>query len=1103
MKANNPFRTYCTNLVQTNEIKSSLENHNKIQLSGLVGSSYSLTTSAVIKNSKRPNLFIFQDKESASYFLDDLENLIKNEILFYPASNRRLYQIDEAENSNVILRSEVLSKLNIENNPIIVTYSEALLEKVISKKDLKKNTIDIQKNDEIEIGELENNLQNLNFEKVDFVIEPGQYSIRGGILDVYSYADEYPIRLEFYDTIIESIRSFDVNNQLSISEKDKIVIIPNTENKKNDSTKVSFLNYLPSNTIIWIKDVAYTKELLDDYLNKSKEQFKNNKIKQDPEELFTNGEYFVNELSNFSVIESSSVTFFDTQKNISINTSNLTVINKRFDFLKKDLIKNKEIGIQNIILCSSEEQEARFKKIFDNYTEDIEYRCVIFPLYKGYIDYTNKYAIYTDHQIFDRHYKFKLKTKFNNKQAITIKQLTELKVGDYITHIDHGIGKFEGLFKINNNSKKQEVIKLTYKDGDILYIGIHSLHKIAKFSSKEGVKPKINQLGSPAWKRTKEKTKQKVKKIAFDLINLYAKRKIKKGFAFSPDSYLQHELEASFIYEETPDQIKTSNEIKIDMEKEMPMDRLVCGDVGFGKTEIAIRAAFKAIADSKQVAVLVPTTILALQHYKTFKKRLKNLPCNVDYINRFKTSKEQKETIENLSKGRIDILIGTHRIVSKDVKFYDLGLLIVDEEQKFGVNIKDKIKLIKESIDTLTLSATPIPRTLQFSLLGARDLSIINTPPPNRQSVETNITVMNQELIRNAINYEISRNGQVYFIHNRIENIKEISGIIQKLCPNAKIKFGHGQMDGKKLEELMIDFIEGDFDVLVSTTIIENGVDVPNANTIIINNAQNFGLSDLHQMRGRVGRSNKKAFCYLISPPLHTISQESKKRLTALEQFSALGSGFKIAMRDLDIRGAGDLLGADQSGFINEIGFETYQKILDEAIEELKKEKFNELFKDDKNQFYIQDCQLETDLEILIPENYVSNVSERLNLYKEINNLKTEIEINNFILKIKDRFGSIPKNIMSMFDAIRMRWLSKEIGFERIVIKKGVMRAYLPISKNTLYYNSFQFKKVLDFLKNYSKSCEMNEKNERLSLKLNNINSIESALNICKNILSS
>ena len=721
-----PLLTYFGEPKQTEAIKTALEKTQaKIQLTGLIGSSFSLTASAVVRESNNPHLFIFRDKEEASYFINDLENLLNNEVFFFPASYRRAYQFEETDNANILLRIEVLNKLNQKRNPIIITYSEALSEKVVSRKELKKHTIGLKIADKIEIDDLEEMLLHLNFEKVDFVIAAGQYSIRGGILDVYSFADEYPFILEFFDTEIESIRTFDINTQLSINAENKITIIPNTEAKKSLDAQVSVLEYLPKNSIIWAKDIAYTKGILDDYFKRANEEHK--RIEEStiqhlsPKNLFTNGYEFTSELENFSIIETHQQSFFKSDEKIEINTTSLTKINKQFDLLKEDLKKNQQEGLQNIILCSSDEQEERFNAIFKHSQEELSYQCILFSLHAGFIDYTNKQAIYTDHEIFDRHHKFKSKTKFIDNQAITIKQLNSLEIGDFVTHIDHGIGRFEGLHKIENHGKYQEVIKLTYKEGDILYISIHSLHKIAKYSGKEGLEPKRNQLGSPIWKNAKEKTKTKVKQIAFNLIQLYAKRKLKKGFAYSPDTYLQHELEASFMYEDTPDQSKATADIKADMENEMPMDRLICGDVGFGKTEVAIRAAFKAVADNKQVAVLVPTTILALQHYKTFKKRFKHLPCAVDYINRFKTLKEQKETLTKLARGGIDILIGTHRIVGKDVKFLDLGLLIIDEEQKFGVNIKDKLKLFKENIDTLTLSATHIPRTLQFSLLGARD----------------------------------------------------------------------------------------------------------------------------------------------------------------------------------------------------------------------------------------------------------------------------------------------------------------------------------------------------------------------------------------------
>ena len=1082
---------------QVSNIEYALEKKfNKIKLTGFIGSSLAYTASSIILKKNQPNIFILKDKESASYFANDIENLLNKSIYFFPASFKKDYQIKKNDNANTLLRVEVLNKINSTRNPIIVTYSEAVIEKVISQKELQKKSVQLNVKDNFQIDKLTSILEEMNFVKVDFILEPGQYAIRGGIVDIFSYSNENPYRIEFFDTTIESIRTFKINNQLSIQNEKEVKIIPNTELEKIQQKKICFLEYLPKTTIVWADDINYT-------LNSTKNYFKKIEDKEiDRNPLFTSKEQFVKVLEKFTVIESNSHSYFTPQHEVKLDTDFLTRFNKQFDLLKQEMQKHTKQGIQNIILCSSEEQEKRFTAIFDQ-NEKIKYECIHFTLHQGYIDYTNNKAIYTDHEIFERHYKYKTRTKFNKEKAITIQQLTNLLIGDFVIHIDYGIGKYEGLHKIKVNDKEQEVLKLTYQNGDILYTSIHSLHKISKYSGKEGVTPKINQLGSNVWKKKKEKTKSKVKQIAFNLIQLYAKRKIKKGFAFSSDTYLQHELESSFIFEDTPDQIKATNDIKKDMENHNPMDRLVCGDVGFGKTEVAIRAAFKAVCDNKQVAILVPTTILALQHFKTIKKRLREFPCSIDYISRFKSKKQQKSTIEKISSGQIDIIIGTHRLVSKDVIFKDLGLLIIDEEQKFGVNIKDKIKIIKENIDTLTLSATPIPRTLQFSLLGARDLSIINTPPPNRQSVETNIINMSHEKIREAIMYEIQRNGQIYFVHNRIENINEVGNLIQGLCPEAKIKIGHGQMEGSKLEELIIEFIEGEFDVLVSTTIIENGVDIPNANTIIINNAQNFGLSDLHQMRGRVGRSNKKAFCYLISPPTNIISQESRKRLDALEQFSTLGSGFKIAMRDLDIRGAGDLLGADQSGFINDIGFDTYQKILNEAIEELKQEKFDSLLNDKKDKFYVKDCQIDTDLQILIPDNYVASVNERLSLYKEINNTENEKDINNFSIKIKDRFGKIPDEVENLFNILRLKWIAKKIGFERIILKENTMRAFLPIKSQLNYYNSNEFQKVLNYLKLNNNHCEIKEIKEKLFLKILFIDSAYVALKACQNIYNS
>ena len=1110
MKLKNPRKKITSNLIlekffNSDAVKELQENLNsdlkKIHFQGNVGSSFAVYSASILSTSIQNHVFILKDKEEALYFINDLENIIKKVVLFLPASQRRSFQLNESNNSNILLRSEVLNKLNNSKKNIIITYPEALFEKVISKSELIKKTISLEIKTTIEIEKLESLLEKEKFEAVDFVTDPGQYSIRGGIVDIFSYANEYPYRIVFDEDEIESIRTFNINSQLSISDKKKVLVIPNTNRKETLSKQSSFINYLNQKTIIWIKDLSYTKAKIDELYKNTIFDFQKNSVKEKSNynDFFIKGKELINALKEYKTIELENP-YFKPQNTIQVKCEPQIHFNKNINLLIDKLNDNISNNIQNIISCSSKEQENRFYNLFEEKFNSSEIKIIKNSVHEGFCDQINKVEIFTDHQIFNRYHKFKSKTKFSDKQSITLKQLTNLKIGDYVTHIDHGIGQFNGLHKISNDNVKQEVIKLSYKGGDILYISIHALHKISKYSAKEGSIPKINQLGTPAWSKSKEKTKNRVKKIAFDLIKLYAKRKKNKGFAFSGDSYLQNELEASFIYEDTIDQSKATNAIKEDMEKITPMDRLVCGDVGFGKTEIAIRAAFKAITDNKQVAVLVPTTILALQHFKTFSKRLKNFPCKIDYINRFRTKKEQKKIIEELNEGKIDIVIGTHRIVGNDIIFKDLGLLIIDEEQKFGVNIKEKLKAFKSNVDTLTLTATPIPRTLQFSLLGARDLSIINTPPPNRQSIETKIIGLNEDIISNAISYEISRNGQVFYVHNKIENIEEVANFLRRLCPDAKIKTGHGQMQGNQIEILMNDFIEGKFDILVCTTIIENGVDIPNANTIIINNAQNFGLSDLHQMRGRVGRSNKKAFCYLISPPTHQISDDSRKRLNALEQFSNIGSGFKIAMRDLDIRGAGDLLGADQSGFINEIGFEMYQRILDEAIEELKEEKFKNLFHDEKEKFIVKDCQLDTDLEILIPEEYVSNVEERINLYQQLNKIDNYEELSNFKNKLIDRFGKTPKELEILFSAVILKWIGKEIGFEKIIFKNHILRGYFTSNKKSSYFESKQFKKVLSFLKNKPKSCELKEVKDKLVLKKDNLIGIDLAINFLNEI---
>lgn len=1059
----------------------------KIHITGLVGASASLVLAEAFKNTERPFLLIFNDKEEAAYHLNDLEAILgDNDVLFYPGSYRRPYQIEETDNANVLLRSEVLNRINSRKKPaVIVTYPDALFEKVVTKKELEKNTLKISVGDQLSIDFVNEVLFEYQFHRTDFVIEPGEFSVRGGILDVFSFSNDEPFRIEFFGDEVESIRSFDVETQLSLEQQKKITVIPNIDASTSQSNRISFLKYINDKTIVFIKNPNLLYSGIDSLFAKAEEAFSSMRdgIKQlEPETLFCTSSLLKEELKAFTaVVMQKSL----SAEAIDFKTNPQPSFNKQFDLLIENLNENSEKGYKNYIFCSSEQQAKRFHDIFEDAHLDVkQFETVVFSLHQGFIDDLQKRVCYTDHQIFERYHKFQLKNGYAKKQAITLKELTNLEIGDYVTHIDHGIGKFGGLQKIDVEGKKQEAIKLVYGERDILYLSIHSLHKISKYNGKDGKPPKIYKLGSNAWKALKQKTKTRVKEIAFNLIELYAKRKLQKGFAYDPDSYLQHELESSFIYEDTPDQMTATEDVKRDMENEQPMDRLVCGDVGFGKTEVAIRAAFKAVDNGKQVAVLVPTTILAFQHFKTFTERLKDMPVTVDYLNRFRTAKERKTTLENLASGKLDIVIGTHQLVNKAVKFKDLGLLIIDEEQKFGVAVKDKLKLIKENVDTLTLTATPIPRTLQFSLMAARDLSVITTPPPNRYPIETNVIRFSEELIRDAIRYEISRGGQVFFVHNRIENITEVAGLIQRVMPDAKVGIGHGQMEGKKLENLMLAFMNGEFDVLVSTTIIESGLDVPNANTIFINNANNFGLSDLHQMRGRVGRSNKKAFCYFITPEYSAMTDDARKRITALEQFSELGSGLNIAMKDLEIRGAGDLLGGEQSGFINEIGFDTYQKILAEAIEELKEKEFKDLYKDDTKKSYIKETVIDTDFEILFPDDYVNNITERLNLYNKLSDLKTENELMQFEKELEDRFGELPVQVVDLLNSVRVKWIAIKMGLERVVMKQGKFVGYFIADQQSGFYQSDAFNKVLQFVQSQSGLVKIKEKQTRSGLRL-------------------
>ena len=1107
------YNTY-DNFPKTEQIAARLLENNqvKMHLSGLIGSALSFVIRSIFKKSDLPFLVVLNNKEEAAYYLNDLEQMIGDQdVLFYPGSFRRPYQIEDTDNANVLLRAEVLNRINSRKKPaIIVTYPEALFEKVVTRKELDKNTLKVAVGDKISIDFINEVLFEYEFKRVDFITEPGEFSVRGGIVDVFSFSNDNPYRIEFFGDEVESIRSFDVATQLSIETQKKITIIPNVENKVFQENRESFLDYISEKTVIFIQNTEDFLSQLDKQFAKAEEAFAklSQEIKRStPEQLFLNQASFIKRALDFSIIEVSSKPIFRTTKKFEYHIQPQPSFNKQFDLLLNNLSENHFNGYKNYLFCSNEAQAKRFHDIFETLdeanSENIrkQYHTVVLPLYQGFIDEENQITCYTDHQIFERYHKFNIKSGYSKKQNITLKELTTLSVGDYVTHIDHGIGRFGGLQKIQVEGKTQEAIKLVYADNDTVYVSIHSLHKISKYNGKDGAPPKIYKLGSNAWKILKQKTKARVKHVAFNLIQLYAKRRLDKGFQFAPDSYLQNELESSFIYEDTPDQTKSTQEVKADMESDRPMDRLVCGDVGFGKTEVAIRAAFKAVDNSKQVAILVPTTILAYQHYRTFTERLKDMPVTIGYLNRFRTAKQKAETLKDLADGKLDIVIGTHQLVNKNVVFKDLGLLIVDEEQKFGVNVKDKLKTIAANVDTLTLTATPIPRTLQFSLMAARDLSVITTPPPNRYPIETNVVGFSEELIRDAISYEIQRNGQVFFINNRIENIKEVAGMIQRLVPNARVGIGHGQMDGKKLEELMLAFMNGEFDVLVATTIIESGLDVPNANTIFINNANNFGLSDLHQMRGRVGRSNKKAFCYFICPPYSAMTDDARKRIQALEQFSELGSGFNIAMKDLEIRGAGDLLGGEQSGFINEIGFDTYQKILNEAIDELKENEFKDLYPEENDietKEYVKDLQIDTDFELLFSDEYINNVSERLSLYNELGTVKNEEELIVFQNKLIDRFGPMPPRAKALMNSIRIKWIATRLGIEKLVMKKGKMIGYFVSDQQSDYYHSKRFTNMLQFVQKNSAICKIKEKETpaglRLLLTFDNVKNTRTAL---------
>ncbi len=1078
-----------------------------VYIKGTKGSFEPILTSVFADRNPAIQIILLNDKEEAAYFYNDL-NVMGQEtpVYFFSSSYKRSVQFGQEDPTNIILRTEVLNSINNNEKSVIVTYPEAVIEKVIAKDEIRKKTLEIGKNEKISSEFLNDVLFEYNFEQVDFVYEPGQFSLRGSIIDIFSYSDDHPYRIDFFGDEVESIRTFDVESQLSIQELDKIFIQPKlqetTLSNESKTIKQSFFKFLPDSSIIWFKDF----QLLLDKINSIYEKTIETYNAQNIEQLITSKTQIKDQITNFKTIQLSSKKYFANAESIEAELSPPPAFNKNFDLLSDTLLQNQQEGYTNYILSDNEKQIERLEAIFKDINSDIQFYPVFRVLHEGFTDHEKKICCYTDHQIFGKYHRFHIKSGFSKKERLNLEEINNLHPGDYVVHVDHGIGKFGGLEKIDINGKEQEAIRLIYKDNDILYVNIHSLHKISKYKSKESEPPKIYKLGSAAWKNLKQKTKKKVKDIAKELIQLYAKRKEKEGFRFSPDTYLQQELESSFIYDDTPDQISATKATKEDMESITPMDRLVCGDVGFGKTEVAVRAAFKAVTDSKQVAILVPTTILALQHYQTFSERLKDFPCNIEHISRLRSSRKQKEIKQKLSEGKIDIIIGTHRLIGKDIEIKDLGLLIIDEEQKFGVSVKEKLKKIKVNVDTLTLTATPIPRTLQFSLMGARDLSIINTPPPNRYPIITEVHPFNEDIIKEAIEYEIQRNGQVFFINNRIQNIQEVEKLINKICPDARTVIAHGQMEGPKLEQIMLDFIDYEYDVLIATTIIESGLDIPNANTMIINEAQNFGLSDLHQLRGRVGRSNRKAFCYLIAPPLVAVSEDARRRLKAIEEFSELGSGFNISMQDLDIRGAGNLLGKEQSGFIADIGFETYQRILNEALEELKEQEFKNLNKEKAEQprkeakkEYISECQIETDLEILFPDDYISNISERINLYRELDNIKDEESLIKFEEKIEDRFGKLPEPTKDLLDVVRLRWIAKELGFEKIIIKNNIMVIHFISNQESPYYKSQIFTNILRYVQQNPRIFNMKE-GKKLTMTLKNVKNIKIALKILLNM---
>ncbi len=1084
-----------------------------VTIHGLTGSSRAVVMAGALSQQPTTHVVLLPEKEDAAYFYNDLTSLLGDDnIFFFPGTYKRSVMYDQTEPANIILRAEVLNFLSSGRRKcIIVTYPESVMEKVVSKSSLKKNTFIIQKGARLSIEFLEEVLREYNFRRTDFVYEPGQYSVRGSITDLFSYSADKPYRIDFFGEEVDSIRSFNPDDQLSLQLHDEIQVIPDIQELAFQESSDSFIDFIPPSSIIWSDNFDYIIEKTDSIWSQARTRSSRGEI-SDRRDIIITGRHLEELCSRHRRIFFGRGRQYPGTVNIEFRTEPQPAFNKNFELLTSRLVANTQEGYRNFIISESDIQEQRLKEIFAETDPSLHYTPLLLNLHQGFTDHDLRIAVYTDHQIFDRYHKFRIRGFFTCRDSMTVRQLTDLNPGDYVVHSDHGIGRFGGLEKIEVNGRMQEAIKLVFKDNDILYVGIHALHRISKYKGRDDTPPRINKLGTGAWQKMKQSTKKKVKDIARDLIILYAKRKASGGFAYSPDSYLQRELEASFIWEDTPDQLASTMAVKEDMESSTPMDRLICGDVGFGKTEIAIRAAFKAATDGKQTAVLVPTTILALQHYKTFSSRLENFPCKVDYISRHRKPAEQKKLLKQLAGGEIDIIVGTHKLTGKEVKFKDLGLLVIDEEQRFGVAVKERLKTLKAGVDTLTLTATPIPRTLQFSLMGARDLSVINTPPPNRMPIITELHGFNEEIIREGIIYEVSRNGQVFFINNRIENIMEVKATISGICPDVRIAVVHGRMEGTEIENVMFDFIRGDYDVLLATTIIESGLDIPNANTIFINDAHNFGLSELHQLRGRVGRSNRKAFCYLLTPPLSVITGDARRRLKAIEENYELGSGFNIALQDLDIRGAGNLLGGEQSGFIADVGYETYQKILNEAVRELKDEEFRELFpepapgkekkSEEKPEKIVEDVTVETDLEIMFPDDYVSNIPERIRLYKELNEIRDDEGLKAYESHLTDRFGPPPPPAKALLKLVKLRWAASKTGIEKVILKNNTLIANFVADQSAQFYRSPLFVSVMNYVNKRQGTMTVKQTNNKLSLTVKGTSGVDKAIDLFSGILA-